>query len=225
MRFAAVLFDFDQTLVDLPAGDLAAISEFLASEPAAAGVGAEQFLAESLEVLAQQLRAGKPLGPDVLWVRHQLTCQRLGIPVREAGFQTFLAAFRATVPVYPGVPEVLAQLAGHTRLGLVTNSLDVPTQRARIAASGLSGFFGAVAIGAAVGAHKPDPEIFHWALGQLGVDAGAAVHVGDSESDDVAGALGAGLVAVRRVFHPGVATAAAAQFRDFRVLPALLADL
>jgi putative hydrolase of the HAD superfamily len=46
---------------------------------------------------------------------------------------------------------------------------------------------------AAVGVAKPDPGIFHLALAALGVDPGAAVHVGDTVGADVDGALAAGV--------------------------------
>jgi len=49
-----------------------------------------------------------------------------------------------------------------------------------------------------VGVYKPDPRIFAHALAGVGVDDPArALHVGDIRRTDVAGALGAGMVAVR----------------------------
>jgi putative hydrolase of the HAD superfamily len=47
-----------------------------------------------------------------------------------------------------------------------------------------------------VGVTKPDPRIFHLALKRAGVAPGAAVHVGDMLSTDVAGAQAAGIPAV-----------------------------
>lgn len=44
-----------------------------------------------------------------------------------------------------------------------------------------------------VGVAKPDPRIFHLALGQLGVAPGRAVHVGDIVGADVKGARSAGV--------------------------------
>ena len=43
-----------------------------------------------------------------------------------------------------------------------------------------------------VGLVKPDPRIFHLALGRLGIAPEQAVMVGDSPSADVAGARAAG---------------------------------
>jgi putative hydrolase of the HAD superfamily len=46
---------------------------------------------------------------------------------------------------------------------------------------------------AAAGARKPSPAIFEQALGLAGVAASAAIHVGDSLDEDVAGARAAGI--------------------------------
>jgi len=48
-----------------------------------------------------------------------------------------------------------------------------------------------------VGWYKPAPEIFHHALGYLGVPAERVAHIGDLRRTDVAGARGMGMVAVR----------------------------
>jgi putative hydrolase of the HAD superfamily len=47
-----------------------------------------------------------------------------------------------------------------------------------------------------VGIEKPDPRIFHLALGALGVAPERAIYVGDSVKFDVMGATGAGLYAI-----------------------------
>jgi putative hydrolase of the HAD superfamily len=51
----------------------------------------------------------------------------------------------------------------------------------------------AVVTSAEVGVAKPDPEVFHRALALAGVGPEAAVHVGDSPDNDVAGARAAGV--------------------------------
>ncbi|GMU63981.1 MAG: hypothetical protein AMXMBFR36_02550 [Acidobacteriota bacterium] len=49
----------------------------------------------------------------------------------------------------------------------------------------------------AVGVEKPHPRIFETALERLGVAPARALHVGDRAREDVEGALGAGLAALR----------------------------
>lgn len=61
---------------------------------------------------------------------------------------------------------------------------------------GVGDRFGVVATSAVVGAGKPDPAIFHHALGALGVAPSAALHCGDLPEYDCAGAAAAGVRAV-----------------------------
>ena len=105
-----------------------------------------------------------------------------------------------------------AKEAGY-RLGLVTNrwfgrALLEPELRAH----GLGGMFDAVVVSCDVGYAKPHPEIFRRALADLGVVADAAVMVGDSLRNDVAGAKRSGLRAVwKRNRQPDPAMAAGDQ--------------
>jgi putative hydrolase of the HAD superfamily len=65
-----------------------------------------------------------------------------------------------------------------------------------------------------LGIEKPDPRIFAWAAGRLGVRLDAIVHVGDSWVADVEGALHAG---AKAVWFPAIDDRAA---HDERVRPA-----
>ena len=61
---------------------------------------------------------------------------------------------------------------------------------------GIAHRFDAIVMSSRAGAAKPDPRIFHVALQRLGVAASEALHVGDSEKEDLAGAQACGLRAV-----------------------------
>jgi len=80
------------------------------------------------------------------------------------------------------------------RLGLISN-WDVRLERI-LRDLGLWGRFDCVTISAAVGVEKPDPGIFQHALRRCECPPGRALHVGDSEIDDVAGARGVGMEAL-----------------------------
>jgi putative hydrolase of the HAD superfamily len=70
---------------------------------------------------------------------------------------------------------------------------------------GLAPLLDGVVTSAAIGAAKPAPEIFRHALALAGVAPEAAVHVGDSLSEDLEGARACGIpaVLVRRSGEPG----------------------
>jgi putative hydrolase of the HAD superfamily len=61
---------------------------------------------------------------------------------------------------------------------------------------GLRPLLDGVVTSAAVSARKPEPRIFHEALRVAACDASEALHVGDSASEDVAGARAAGIRAL-----------------------------
>ncbi|TVP79433.1 HAD-IA family hydrolase [Thioalkalivibrio sp.] len=90
---------------------------------------------------------------------------------------------------------------------------------------GLTAAVDAIVIAAEVGVAKPGAGIFHAAVQRFGLSPSAALHVGDSLSEDAEGALSAGLLAVHLqrdgddgsgALPPGVKV-----IRDLRELPAM----
>lgn len=78
---------------------------------------------------------------------------------------------------------MLGALGKRYRLGVVTNGID-RVQRARLAASGIAGFFEVVVTSEGCGFAKPDPRILRVALEALRVPAREAVYVGDDLAVD-----------------------------------------
>ena len=99
------------------------------------------------------------------------------------------ARFDATRP-FPGVVDVLHDLKGRYRLGLVSNGNTYPER------VGLGDIFSFVILAVDCGIAKPDRRIFELALDQCGCDASQVVHVGDSLQSDIAGANGCGIRSV-----------------------------
>jgi putative hydrolase of the HAD superfamily len=65
-----------------------------------------------------------------------------------------------------------------------------------------AGLFDAEVFSCSCGLRKPDPQIYRLALEQLGVDAAAALFVGDGANDELAGAERVGMRAIL-VHRPG----------------------
>jgi putative hydrolase of the HAD superfamily len=113
----------------------------------------------------------------------------LGLPLDPADFASaFALPFR---PV-PGVREALERLAARGLTLAVVANWDVGLHE-HLRAHGLERPFAAVVVSAEVGAAKPDPAPFRAALERLGVEPARAVHVGDHEPHDRAGAEAAGM--------------------------------
>ena len=114
----------------------------------------------------------------------------------EGAFEVFLRG-RHEVDYYDGALEMLDTLAGRYVLGALTNG------NADFTRLGLQRFFSFGFSSADVGASKPHPAMFQAALAHTGVDATAAVHVGDHPVDDIQGAREIGMHTVW-VNHLGI---------------------
>jgi putative hydrolase of the HAD superfamily len=97
--------------------------------------------------------------------------------------------------IFDDVIEVLTQLkARGLILGLITNARQEMLTIYR--ELGLDKYLDFVATSEEAGSEKPDPGIFQLALEKAGVEADAAVHVGDQYEMDILGANAAGMRAV-----------------------------
>lgn len=92
---------------------------------------------------------------------------------------------------------------------------------------GLAGLFDTVTISSLARAVKPSARIFHYAMEQHAVDGEEAVHVGDSQREDVEGARSAGLTAylIDRERPDAAAAEQAGVITSLDRLPGLLAAL
>jgi putative hydrolase of the HAD superfamily len=95
----------------------------------------------------------------------------------------------------PDAPALLAALReSGLELGVISN-FDYRLY-AILEALGLSRYFDSITISSEAGYAKPSPEIFRMALERHSLPADDALHVGDSEALDVAGARAAGVAVV-----------------------------
>lgn len=132
----------------------------------------------------------------------------------EAFFRELFEYFAdaAAWALFPDTQPALAALkARGVRLGLVSNfdGRLVPICRGL----GIADSFDVIVMSGRAGYAKPDPRIFRLALDGLGVQPSEALHVGDSPSDDIAGATAAGLRALL-VEREGVVSGSTERVRD-----------
>ena len=136
------------------------------------------------------------------------------------------AAARETPPrPAPGAMEVVQALYGKVKLGLICDTgITLGHDLYGIMeADGLAQLFDHFTFSDQTGTTKPELRQFSHALYRLDCPPESAVHVGDLEATDIAGAKQAGMRAVR-IVHPDAdpATAADATIRDIaEVLPVL----
>jgi putative hydrolase of the HAD superfamily len=127
----------------------------------------------------------------------------------NARTEALLDALRFTA--YDDARPALMTARRHGARVIVVSNWDVSLAEV-LERLGLAPLVDAVVTSAAVGTAKPEPAIFAHALALAGTDAGHARHVGDSLSEDVAGARASGIrpLLLRRdgSQEPGVRTIA-----------------
>ena len=193
----AVLFDLDDTLIDLQYSrrlGLGAVQEVL---PELKRVPLEELeLAHDEELRANYLRTlDKSLPDEESRLEHMRgICRRYGLETdRVADAAGAYAREQMSNPrLVPGVEELFKALRGRMKIGVVSNGLAQP-QRDKLELFDLLPL-DALAISEEVGALKPAPEIFRFALAELGVRK--ATMIGDSWEHDVLGAIGSGMDAI-----------------------------
>jgi putative hydrolase of the HAD superfamily len=104
-----------------------------------------------------------------------------------------LVAEATTVP--PGHHALLEELRPHYRLGLVSNFDDTATAYDILLRHRLAGYLDPIIVSEALGLRKPHPALVRAGLAGLGLGAEEVLFVGDTFSEDIAGAHAAGVAA------------------------------
>ena len=130
----------------------------------------------------------------------------------------------------PGVRAALADLAHDYKLGIISDTIHTPGRGLRILMEreGLSEYFSHWVFSDEAGASKPARQVFELASGGLGVPLENMAHVGDQESNDVAGPQSAGMQTILftgAVDRGSTKTSADAVCASMEKLPAVVRHL
>lgn len=228
-NYTWLLFDADNTLWDFSAAEASALERTLL----------KRDIDWSDEVLAEyriinhkawsDFEAGELPKSQLRTIRFQrlLDLYRLDHPAEELSFdyRTYLGE---STHMLEGARELLTDLQGKYRMGLITNGLK-EVQRPRLANTGIGEFFEFVVISDEIGIAKPQAGFFDHAYAQMGnADKNGVLVIGDNPNADVGGALSYGFDAcwLRRkgaADRPSLgATHVIRDIRELRNLPGLL---
>ncbi|MCS7081866.1 MAG: HAD family hydrolase [Bacteroidetes bacterium] len=241
MAIRLVTIDFWNTMVDPHVGGLARKQQRIEQlQQVLQNLGRESD-PEALEAVYQQARRwfegawqeARYTPPVELLVRR--IWQELGLTVPEAAHQETVRVFeegllQAPPAFAPGLREGLQALAECYGLCIVSDTMFSPGRviRRLLEEADLHRFFRHFVFSDETGYAKPDPRAFLHALSAFGVEPSEAVHIGDLQRTDVAGAQAVGMrailyVGLNRRDQEGHTADAVAE--DWREVPRLVAQL
>ena len=194
---AAVLFDLDDTLVDLQYARRHGLRAVQNIMPDLKPVPLEELeLIHDEELRANYQRTLNDGLSDEEARREDMRgiCRHYGLETDAAAeaADAYLRAQQMNSQLVPGAETLLEALRGRMKIGIVTNGRS-SHQRDKLAFFDLLPL-DTLAISEEVGANKPDPVIFNYALAELGVQK--ATMIGDSWEHDILGATGIGVDAI-----------------------------
>lgn len=187
MRYKAILFDVDDTLLDFQTGNHNAVNQLMDELGYHDPDRYDQYEAVNLKCW-RELEAG-------LLTQSQLKVARFvrffdRYPVRgdpRWAAERFVTLLGRQSILLPHALETVARIAQRLPVAIVTNGI-TDIQRSRMALSPLKDYVAEMVISEEVGVSKPRPGIFIIALDRLGVKPRDALMVGDGVNSDIRGA-------------------------------------
>ncbi len=188
----AVLLDFDDTLQDRFAAVLEANMVLMQQHMPYA---TEQERKKRARKMAQENSGG--------YVNYNLFFEDLlqrwrweGVSSVEELLKEFHLEFPRHVKLFDETVTVLQELKRRGyRIGIITNGRSI-VQHRKLDLCGIKPYVDTVVVSGEEGVHKPNAELFLRAAARLCVSPKNCVMVGDHPTNDIAGALGAGMKAI-----------------------------
>jgi HAD superfamily hydrolase (TIGR01549 family) len=194
-----VLFDLDDTLFDHSLTCRAALARLQVQTPAFATRPLDDLWREYLRLLDSQ--SSGVASPPALYAdrraeRFRRLAARCGWKMAAGEAREISARYRDHYqrlrrPV-PGAVALVRRVARRARVGVITNN-EYAEQEEKLRFLGLSQLVDPLIVSARERVAKPDARIFRIALERADARASATVMVGDSWTNDVLGARGAGI--------------------------------
>lgn len=193
MRYDAVLFDIDDTLLDFQEAERRALDKMLRHYALCTPLAEKTYRACN-EACWRALERGEIDQATLRYKRFRdflFMMNRADDPKAVGDF--YMNALSQEGVLLPGALEAVREIAARVKVGAVTNGIAF-IQHGRLDASPIRPYLSALVISEEIGAAKPNPRILHQALKELGgVSPSRALLVGDSLASDMACARNAGV--------------------------------
>ena len=192
MKYKAVLFDNDDTLMDFQTGNRNAIGLLLDEFDYFHPNRYDQYEEINLQCW-RALENGEMNQNQVKYKRFERFFEQYAIsvdPLKAA--ERFVELLGQQSILLPDAENTLRKISKKLPVVIVTNGI-AAVQRARFEQSPVKEIASSIIISEDVGVAKPDPEIFRLALKSVQANAEEALMVGDGVESDIHGANNAGI--------------------------------
>ncbi len=198
----AIGFDFFNTLMTIDSGAVGEAWQRLTGSLEKSGfrMDPEPFRKAYREAATRFVNESKSTGKEThnrFWISAALTSLGQNVDPDDAAVSRAVEAYFSTFFDYcqliPHTVEMLRQLKGKYRLGVLSNFTHGPAVEGMLDQLGLTPFFDTVLVSGAIGYRKPHPLVFEMLVENLGFGKHQIVYVGDSLDPDVHGAIQSGL--------------------------------
>ena len=192
MRYKAVLFDIDDTLLDFQTGNRNAVNQLMDELGYLHPHRYDQYETVNLECWAA-LEKGEMTQAELRRERFIRFFDRYSVPGDPFyAAERFAELLGEQSILMPHAEEVVRELSEQLPVIIVTNGITT-IQRSRLAKSPLKDLVSGVVISEEAGVSKPRPEIFMMAIEPLGIAPSETLMVGDGINSDIQGANNAGI--------------------------------
>jgi len=203
-RIKLLFFDLDNTLFDHTRAQMTTLKSMLREFPEFSRVEEDAFIACFMRInerLWKEMAAQRITAPELRELRFRETCRELNIEISNVKSLSaqYLDIYANQTFLFPEVHETLNYLQSRYRLGLLTNGF-TETQESKLDNNGLKDYFDHKIYSHDVGALKPSPLIFERAMEVAACSPEETAFVGDSPTDDIAGAKAVGWMGI--LFDP-----------------------
>jgi len=194
-----LIFDLDDTLWDFQQNSLDTLLElFDTYNLGVKGISSTAFINVFREVnnsLWDQFDQGQVTRADIRKERFPRVFKKLNLELNGVPMQmqdSFMSTCSAKSKLVAGVFDVLEKFKSKYQFHILSNGFD-EIQFIKIKAGGLAPYFDKVITSGRAGFRKPEPEIFDFALNEIGAPKEECIMIGDNPLSDIEGAHSYGM--------------------------------
>ncbi len=192
LRYKFLLFDLDDTIFDFQTSEQLALSQLFQDLKIPLTPTLRQRYHHFNQQLWQMYERSEITRDELLLARFPLFFKKMGLPLHgQNPGQIYRKALAAGHQLLPGALGMLTDLSKSYRIFAVTNGI-AQTQRERLRAAEIAGYFDDVFISEEIGHQKPKKAFFDYVFNHIPkFDAKKTVVIGDSLTSDILGGVNA----------------------------------